>query len=173
LPLRIATSAFSCVGAYLPDVLKLLGFSALSLAVDAFQTATGFVAAFLGDTSGTLDEVTGASNHVLTVDGTPGQSSPASFPIQYPGDMTLACIQQYGQGSQARWVDTVSTPSYGVQCFQGSSLLGGLDLDKWCPADAALHHYSSPAGWYSDNPYRYSTATSTIKPWTTWRRYQG
>ena len=172
LPLRIATSAFSCVGAYLPDVLKLLGFSAPSLAVDAFQTATGFVAASFGDTSGTLDEVTGASNHVLTVHGTPGQNSPASFPIQYPGDMTLACIQQYGQGSQARWVDTVSTPSYGVQCFQGSSLLGGLDLDKWCPADAALHHYSSPAGWYSDNPYRYSAATSTIKPWTTWRCYQ-
>lgn len=122
----------------------------------------------------TIDKLIGDSDHVLTVQrpSSPGQSSPASFPIQYPGDMTLACTQQYGQGSQARWVDTVSPPSYGVQCFQGSSLLGGLDLDQWCPAEAALHHYSSPAGWYSDNPYRYSAATSTIKPWTTWRCYQ-
>jgi hypothetical protein len=122
----------------------------------------------------TVDKLIGDSDHVLTVQRpfSPGQSSPASFPIQYPGDMTLACIQQYGQGTQASWVDTVSPPSYGVQCFQGSSLLGGLDLDEWCPAEAALHHYSSPAGWYSDNPYRYSAATNTIKPWTTWRCYQ-
>jgi hypothetical protein len=122
----------------------------------------------------TIDKLIGDSDHVLTVQRStsPGQSSPASFRIQYPGDMFLACIQQYGQGSQARWVDTVSPPSYGVQCFQGSSLLGGLDLDKWCPAEAALHHYTSSAGWYSDNPYRYSAATSTIKPWTTWRCYQ-
>jgi hypothetical protein len=68
---RLATSAFSCVGAYLPDVLKLLGFSAPSLIADAFQTATGFVAASVGYVSGNLDEVMGASTHVFTVHGIP------------------------------------------------------------------------------------------------------
>jgi hypothetical protein len=123
----------------------------------------------------TIDKLIRDSDHVLTVQrpSSPRQRAPASFPIQYPGDMTLACIQQYGQETQARWVDTVSPPSYGVQCFQVNSLLGGLDLTEWCPAEAALHHYSSPAGWYSDNPYRYSAATNAIKPWETWRCYQG
>lgn len=103
---------------------------------------------------------------------TSAQSSPASFPIRYPEDMTLACAQQYGDGAQARWVDNVQPPSYGVQCFRDGSVLGGLDLDAWCPVEAATHHFRSPTGWHSDNPDRYSSATSTIKPWEMWRCYQ-
>jgi hypothetical protein len=138
-------------------------------------TLTAVVGDVLFGTWAVIDKLMHTPDHVLTLQRSPspGQSSPASFPIQYPGDMTLACIQQYGQGTQAQWVDTVSPPAYGVQCFQRNSLLGGLDLTKWCPAAAALHHYSSPAGWYSDNPNRYSAATSTIKPWETWTCNQG
>lgn len=103
---------------------------------------------------------------------TSAQSSPASFPIRYPEDMTLACVHQYGPGAQAQRVDNVQPQSYGVQCFRGGSILGGLDLDAWCPVEAVLHHFSSPTGWHSGNPNRYSSATSTIKPWETWRCYQ-
>ena len=68
-PLRIATAAFSCVGAMLPDVLKRLGRDKLEIFADAFQTATGFVGASLGSISGNLDNITGASNHALTIHG--------------------------------------------------------------------------------------------------------
>ena len=70
-PLHIATAAFSCVGAMLPDVLKRLGFPTPGLFVDAFQTAVSFAGASLGYISGTIDNATGASNHTLTVHGTP------------------------------------------------------------------------------------------------------
>jgi hypothetical protein len=71
LPLRLARAAFSCIGAFLPDILKQLGFPQSGLIVDAFQTATGFVAASLGSVSGNLDNITGASTHVFTVHGVP------------------------------------------------------------------------------------------------------
>jgi hypothetical protein len=70
-PLHIATAAFSCVGAMLPDVLKRLGFPTPGLFVDAFQTAVSFAGASLGYISGTIDNATGASNHTFTVHGTP------------------------------------------------------------------------------------------------------
>jgi hypothetical protein len=69
LPPRLAAAAFSCVGALLPEILKQLGRPLLGLIVDAFQTATGFVAAALGSVSGNIDNITGASTHVLTVHG--------------------------------------------------------------------------------------------------------
>jgi hypothetical protein len=165
----VGSTIMECAGQALGDSKNVAAIIGTAVTIGASVVGQVIFAAWA-----TVDKLIGDSDHVLTVQrpASPGQSSPASFPIQYPGDMTLACSQQYGQGTQARWVDTVSPPSYGVQCFRAGSLLGGLDLDKWCPAEAALHHYSSPAGWYSDNPYRYSAATSTIKPWKTWRCYQ-
>jgi hypothetical protein len=69
--LKLATSAFSCVGALLPEVLERLRLAKASLIVDAFQTAAGFVAASLSSLSANFDNVTGASYHILTVHGLP------------------------------------------------------------------------------------------------------
>jgi hypothetical protein len=66
---KLASSAFTCVGAFLPDILGKLGLRTLNLIVDAFQTATDFVAAGVAGMSGVLDSMTGASSHSLTIHG--------------------------------------------------------------------------------------------------------
>jgi hypothetical protein len=181
-PTRVGTCRYTA-SRLRADVDGLLGAVGLQAATDQHTFMPLAAAMFSGLSSlcghvnearliELTNEALGAVAEEVTSVDPPVESSPASFPIEYPGDMTLACIQQYGSGAQAQWVDTISPPSYGVQCFRAGSLLGGLDLDAWCPAEAALHHFSAPAGWHSDNPYRYSPATSTIKPWQTWRCYQ-
>lgn len=107
-PLRIATAAFSCIGAMLPDVLKLLGFPTPSLFVDAFQTASGFVAAALGYISGTIDDVTGASNHTFTVHGVP------------LGTVTPTAANTFIAESQ----NTAGTPLHRPACQHGCALSG-------------------------------------------------
>jgi hypothetical protein len=84
-PLRIATAAFSCVGAMLPDVLKLLGYRKAELFADAFQTAVGFVAASLEGISGTIDNATGASRHTLIVHGMPPIPGPTKCGVVNDG----------------------------------------------------------------------------------------
>jgi hypothetical protein len=71
LPVKLASSAFACIGAFLPDVLDQLGLAQPSLIIDAFQTATGFVAAGISGLSGELDSVTGSASHTFTVHGPP------------------------------------------------------------------------------------------------------
>lgn len=95
-------------------------------------------------------------------------TSPRSFPIRYPQDMTLACANQYGKPSRARHLVGLTPPSYSVQCFRDGSQQGGLNLTVWCPVEAKLHHFRSPTGWRAYNRYRYSTVTSAVKPWRTW-----
>ncbi len=107
-PLRIATAAFSCIGAMLPDVLKLLGFPTPGLFVDAFQTASGFVAAALGYISGTIDDVTGASNHTFTVHGVP------------LGTVTPTAANTFIAESQ----NTAGTPLHRPTCQHGCALSG-------------------------------------------------
>lgn len=99
-------------------------------------------------------------------------ASPASFPITYPADMTIACVQQYGQGSYAQLTKT-SVPSYDVVCVAGGSNVGGLNLDSFCPWLAKHDHYRSPNGsdgWRSGNPERFDTNTSD-QPWLDWNCY--
>jgi hypothetical protein len=102
----------------------------------------------------------------------PSAASPASFPLTWPGDMTQACVQQYGQGTHAELVIT-SPLSYSGACTNGSANLGGIDLTGFCPLLAQHDHYQSPNGpngWWSGNPERYDTNISD-KPWTDWRCY--
>jgi molybdopterin/thiamine biosynthesis adenylyltransferase len=96
-------------------------------------------------------------------------TSPASFPVTYPADMTIACVQQYGQGTSAQLTST-SVPSYDVVCVQGGSSVGGLDLDGFCAWLAQQDHYQSADGWWSGNPERFDTNTSD-QPWLDWRCY--
>lgn len=102
----------------------------------------------------------------------PNWTSPDSFPITYPQDMTTACSRQFGQGSYARLAD-VSQPSYDIVCVSGGQAYTGLDLDAFCPWLAQQDHYlsSAPApGWWSGNPERYDPNTSD-QPWKHWRCY--
>jgi hypothetical protein len=98
-------------------------------------------------------------------------TSPVSFPITYPEDMTVACAQQDGQGSTAELTST-SVPSYDVVCVNGGAA-NSLDLDAFCPWLAQDEHYKSPNGrdgWWSGNPERFDSSTSD-QPWTDWRCY--
>jgi molybdopterin/thiamine biosynthesis adenylyltransferase len=96
-------------------------------------------------------------------------TSPASFPITSPADMTIACVQQYGEGTSAQLIST-SVPSYDVVCIQDGSSVGGLDLDSFCAWLAQQDHYRSANGWWSGNPERFDTNTSD-QPWLDWRCY--
>ena len=108
LPARLATAAFSCVGAMLPDVLHLLGAEKLSMAADAFGTATGFVAALMASISGNFDSLTGASDHVLVVHGPP------------PGTVTPTAAGTYLAAGQ----DTAGVPLHAPACTSGCALSG-------------------------------------------------
>lgn len=99
-------------------------------------------------------------------------ASPSSFPITYPGDMTTACAQQFGQGAYAQ-LASENPPSYDVVCVLGGQAYSGLSLDTFCPWLAQEHGYQSPSGpdgWWSGNPERYDTNTSD-QPWLDWRCY--
>ncbi len=99
-------------------------------------------------------------------------TSPASFPISYPQDMTVACAQQFGQGSYAQLANE-NPPSYDIVCVSGGTAYSGLDLDAFCPWLAQRDHYLSPApapGWWSGNPERFDTNTSD-QSWLDWRCY--
>jgi hypothetical protein len=101
-----------------------------------------------------------------------GWKSPASFPIRYPRDMTLACVEQHGHSAHAHLVDA-SPPSYRVRCIKNGKNLSGLNLNKFCPRLARLDHYRSPngpKGWWSGNPKRFDRNMSD-KPWRHWRCY--
>lgn len=96
-------------------------------------------------------------------------TSPASFPIMYPQDMTVACAQQFGQGSYAQLANE-NPPSYDIMCVSGGTAYSGLDLDAFCPWLAQQDHYRSAAGWWSGNPERFDTNTSD-QPWAHWHCY--
>ena len=86
--------------------------------------------------------------------------------------MTIACAQQFGQGSSAQLTST-SNPSYDVVCVNGGTAYSGLDLDAFCPWLALQEHYRSPGGpngWWSGNPERFDPNTSD-QPWLDWRCY--
>jgi hypothetical protein len=103
---------------------------------------------------------------------TPVRASPSSFPITYPGDMTTACAQQFGQGAYAQ-LASESIPSYDVVCVVGGQAYTGLNLDAFCPWLAQQLGYQSPNGpdgWWSGNPERYDQNTSD-QPWLDWRCY--
>ena len=103
---------------------------------------------------------------------TSAASAPASFPLTWPTDMTLACIQQYGQGTHAEFV-TASPLSYSGACTNGSANLGPINLTEFCPQIAEQDHYVSPNGpngWWAGNPERYD-ANISDRPWTDWRCY--
>ena len=102
----------------------------------------------------------------------PAWTSPSSFPITYPKDMTIACGQKFGPDSYAHWTDT-SPPSYGIVCVNDGSDYTGLDLVTFCPWLAHHDHHRSPNGpdgWWSGNPERYDPNTSD-HPWLHWRCY--
>jgi len=80
--------------------------------------------------------------------------------------LTDACQRQTGD-TNAVAVDVPGsdpTPSYTVQCLDGGSNLGGLDLNAYC-ADIA--------GMQSDNPDRFGAATDQPPPWEQWRCVPG
>jgi hypothetical protein len=96
-------------------------------------------------------------------------TSPASFAISYPDDMTTACVQQYGPGASAQLI-TTSVPSYDVVCVQDGSSVGGLDLDSFCTWLAQQDHYQSSSGWWAGNSERFDMNTSD-QPWLAWQCY--
>ena len=98
--------------------------------------------------------------------------SPASFPITYPRDMTIACAQQFGAGSYAQ-LGNYNPPSYDIVCMQDGQAHTGLDLNLFCPWLAKQLRFSSPNGpdgWWSGNPERDDQSTSD-QPWLDWRCY--
>ena len=100
----------------------------------------------------------------------PPWTSPASFALTYPHDMTTACVQQYDDSGASAQLTSTAVPSYDVVCVQGGADLGGLDLDSFCSWLAQQDHYQSPDGWWSGNPERFDTNTSD-QPWLDWRCY--
>ncbi len=76
-------------------------------------------------------------------------------------DFTAACQARYGDASAVAKIAPTSgePPSYWVKCFDADQMLGGLDLDAYCPSVAP--------GTRSDNPKRYDY-TATNDGWLYW-----
>jgi len=108
LPVKLATSAFACIGAMLPEILLRLGFTKLNMAADAFETATGFAVSLLASISGNLDSVTGASHHVFVVHGPP------------LGTVTPTAADTYLAEGQ----NTAGVPLHAPACASGCALSG-------------------------------------------------
>ena len=110
------------------------------------------------------------------VPASPGSSTtlnPGSFALPMgaaPGNASLtnACRWQYRDNPDAMAEPVAgSNPiaSYAVQCFDGGSDLGGLNLDGYCD--------SLVSGMQAYNPDRYGPASDQPPPWDQWECVPG
>jgi hypothetical protein len=86
-----------------------------------------------------------------------------------PGNPSLtdACQQSYNDSNAAAVdvPDSSTVPSYTVQCLDGSTDLGGLNLNTYCD--------SLVSGMLADNPDRGGPATDAPPPWDQWECVPG
>jgi hypothetical protein len=167
---RIGDGAWFGVGSRTTVTAGGSGYIYLAYNDSAYSDNTGSYSATI--TNNGTGPVASPSAKPRASQSSPAWTSPASFRITYPADMTIACAQQFGQGAYAQLANE-DPPSYDVVCIYNGSAHTGLDLDEFCPWLARHEHYRSPNGpdgWWSGNPKR-SDANISDRPWLDWRCY--